>query len=58
MSKYKISLNDLERHGGIEKLKRDGFTREDISKSLYRETNGADQRTRENIMSKLHDKGR
>lgn len=57
MKKYKISMNDLERHGGIDKLKRDGFNREDISKALYKHTDGASQRVRENLMSKLHDKG-
>jgi hypothetical protein len=56
MTKYKIKLNDLEQKGGVDRLKRDGFTREDISKAMYKETSGADQRVRENIMSKLHDK--
>ncbi len=58
MTKYKLKLNDLEKQGGVERLKRDGFTREDISKTLYKETSGADQRVRESIMSKLFDKGR
>ena len=56
MSKYKISINELERKGGAEKLRRDGYTREDISKALYRETDGASQRQRQDIMSKLYDK--
>lgn len=56
MAKYQIKLNDLEKQGGVERLKRDGFTREDISKALYKETDKADQRVRESIMSKLHDK--
>lgn len=58
MKKYNIKLNDLEKQGGIDRLKRDGFNREDISKALYKETEGASQRTREEIMSRLHDKGR
>lgn len=56
MSKYKININELERKGGAEKLQRDGYTREDISKALYRETDGASQRQRQDIMSKLYDK--
>lgn len=56
MKKYQIKLSDLEKHGGVERLKRDGFNREDISKALYKHTDGADQRVREHIMSKLHDK--
>jgi methylmalonyl-CoA mutase N-terminal domain/subunit len=56
MSKYKININELEKKGGAEKLHRDGYTREDISKALYRETDGASQRQRQDIMNKLYDK--
>lgn len=55
--KYKISINQLETKGEIEKLKRDGFTREDISKALYKETKGLDQDSRSNIMKRLHERG-
>lgn len=56
MAKYTIKLNDLEKQGGVERLVRDGFKREDISKALYRETDGARDETRQKIMSQLHDK--
>lgn len=54
--KYKISINQLETKGEIEKLRRDGFTREDISKALYRETKGLDQDSRSDMMKRLHDR--
>lgn len=38
MSKYKISLNDLERVGGIEKLEKDGFSRVEIMKAVHQQT--------------------
>ena len=56
MSKYKISINDLERQGGIAKLERDGFTKEQISKSMYKQTEGMPQRERQDLMSKLYDR--
>lgn len=56
MKKYQIKLSDLEKQGGVERLKRDGFNREDISKALYKATDGADQRVREKIMNQLHAK--
>ena len=59
MSKdYKITLNDLDKKGGIERLRRDGFNNEDIHRALYKETDGATQRERERILNKLHERGR
>lgn len=57
MKKYQIKLNDLEQRGGVERLKRDGFNREDISKALYKATDGAPSEVREKILSQLHNKG-
>jgi len=54
--KYTLKLNDLEKKGGVERLMRDGFTRQDISQTLYKATEGASSRERESIMSQLHDK--
>jgi hypothetical protein len=54
MTKYRLTLNDLERKGGIERLQRDGFTREQISKTLYKETDGASQDFRTKVMTDLH----
>ncbi len=55
-SKYKITINDIERSGGIAKLERDGFKREEIIKTMYKETAGASQQERERIVSKLYDR--
>ncbi len=54
--KYKISPKDLETPGAITKLERDGHNRHTIHEALYKHTNGADQRTRERIMSQLYDR--
>lgn len=54
--KYKLTMNDIDRKGNIEKLKRDGFNNEAIHKAMYRETSGATQREREIIMNKLYDR--
>lgn len=54
--KYKINITHLEERGGIDRLKRDGFTREQISKSMYKLTEGACQDVRTAIMSKVYDK--
>ena len=56
MNKYKINLNELERQGGIDKLRRDGFTNEQIHKAMYHETDGATRQQREKLMEKLHDR--
>jgi hypothetical protein len=53
MKKYKISINDIERKGGVAKLERDGFKREDIMKSMYKATDGADTTTRRKLVQKL-----
>lgn len=55
--KYKITMRDLETRGGIAKLERDGHTKESIMKTMYKHTEGANQRDRENIVSKLYDRG-
>lgn len=56
--KYKLTINDIQKPGNIEKLQRDGFSREMISKTMYRETAGATQQQRNDMMSKLFDRGR
>lgn len=50
-------MNHLEAQRGIEKLQRDGFTREQISKSMYKATEGMKQADRSELMSKLYDRG-
>jgi hypothetical protein len=54
--KYKININHLEQRRGIERLQRDGFSREQISKSMYKATEGMPQAQRTELMSKLFDR--
>ena len=54
--KYKITEQLLDTRAGIAKLERDGFSKETISKSMYKLTEGACQDTRKEIMSKLYDR--
>ena len=54
--KYKITPRDLETRGGIAKLERDGHNRHTVHQALYKITDGASQRERENIISKLYDR--
>lgn len=56
MAKYKLTINHIEQASGIHKLERDGFTREDIHKVMYRETDGANTQERTRIMEKLYDR--
>lgn len=49
-------MNDIERHGGASRLERDGFSRETIMKTMYKETSGLPQQDRERIISKLYDR--
>ena len=55
-TKYKITIGDLLRQGGVAKLERDGFKRETIMKEMYKHTSGATTREREEIVSKLYDR--
>jgi hypothetical protein len=54
--KYKLTINEIEKSGNIKKLERDGFSRETIMKTMYRETSGASQSDREKIIGKLYDR--
>ncbi len=54
--KYEIKPCHIEEKHGIAKLERDGFTKEQISKSMYKLTEGACQDTRTEIMSRLYDR--
>jgi DNA-binding transcriptional MerR regulator len=55
-TKYRIQPSHLEERHGIARLERDGFSREDISKALYKHTEGSNQQNRTEIMKKLHDR--
>ena len=54
MTKYSIKLSDIEKPGEIHKLERDGFTRSDIHRAMYRETDGASTTHRTELMRKLY----
>ena len=55
-TKYTINENHLDTKHGIAKLEKDGFSREQISKSLYANTPGCSQKERTAIMKKLFDR--
>ena len=56
MTKYKISIKDLETRGAVAKLERDGFKREQIISEMYKHTDGATTQQREKIVSDLFDR--
>lgn len=55
-SKYKLTMAHIDKASNVHKLERDGFTKTEIHKVMYRETTGASQREREQIISKLFDR--
>jgi hypothetical protein len=54
--KYKLNDSILDTAGGIAKLERDGFTRDQIHRQMYQVTEGASTRERTEIMKKLYDR--
>lgn len=56
MPKYKININHLETKHGIARLERDGFSREQISKSMYKATEGMKTQDRNRLMTNLFDR--
>jgi hypothetical protein len=57
MSKYRITEHHITQQGGIEKLKRDGYSRSEIMQKMYKVTEGASQNERTKIVSELFNKG-
>ena len=57
MSNIKISINDLEKRGMIEKFDKEGVGRERLMKSIYKETDGMPQSQRTELVKKLFDRG-
>lgn len=55
--KYKITSSILESAGEIRKLERDGFTREQIHKEMYRVTDGMSTNERRDLMQKMYQRG-
>jgi hypothetical protein len=56
MSTPKISINDLEKRGMIQKFERDGLTRAEIHKQMYKLTDGMQTPQRTDLMKKLYDR--
>jgi len=56
MPKYKITPKILEERHNIAKLERDGFSREQIHKEMYKVTDGANTQERRRIMEQLYDR--
>ena len=54
--KYKISIRDLESKHSINKLERDGFSREKIVSEMYKLTDGASTEVRTDMMNKIYDR--
>jgi len=53
VKKYRITEHHITQQGGIEKLKRDGYTRSEIMQTMYKVTDGASQDQRTQIVSEL-----
>ena len=53
MKKYSLTEHHITQPGGIEKLKRDGYTRSEIMQKMYKVTSGASTDERTKIVSEL-----
>jgi len=56
MPKYTLKINELMKESNIHKLERDGFTRHDIHRVLYREAGDATNTERTKIMQDLYNR--
>lgn len=56
MPKYKLTEQMLDTKHGIAKLQRDGFTREQIAKSIYAHAGKASAEEMRTITKKLYDR--
>lgn len=54
--KYKISINDLETRHNVNKLERDGFSRQQIVDAIYKHTDGASQQQRTKMLDMVYDR--
>ena len=54
MTKYKITANDLDVKGGVERLEAMGHTRESIHKAMFHHTDGISNTERTELMGKLY----
>lgn len=56
MPHQKISINDLEKRGMIQKFEHDGISRSNIHKEMYKHTDGMTTPERTKLMQKLYDR--
>ncbi len=56
MTKYNLTLDQIQKQSNIHKLERDGFSKETIMKTMYREMNGASKEVIEGTVRKLYDR--
>ena len=56
MAKYKITENHLDTKHGIARLQKDGFTREQISKSMYAHAGKMNAEEARKLTKKLYDR--
>lgn len=54
--KYRLTFKDIDRTGGIARLDCDGFNRHEIHDIMYKETKGAKQSERTEIIEKLYNR--
>lgn len=54
MARYNPTLNDFESVGGCEKLERDGFSKPEVFKHLYRCTGDMHDDKRKEIVDKFY----
>lgn len=53
-SKYKITANDLDREGGVERLEAMGHDRVSIHDAMFKITDGISNNDRTQLMQKLY----
>jgi hypothetical protein len=53
MKKYRITEHHITQPGGVEKMKRDGYTRSEIMQTMYKVTSGASKDERSKLVSDL-----
>lgn len=56
MPEPKISINDLEKRGMIQKFDKEGVSRERLMKTLYKETDGMHHQQRIKLVKNLFDR--
>lgn len=55
-SKYKITANDLDQKGGVERLEAMGHDRASIHDAMFKHTDGISNQDRTKLMGKLYER--